>query len=78
VTTVPVATAETVYREVVGVMSLSEQLRLATMVLNHIPAEASVDYSEEWTEEDYCDFSAASHAYVGRRLEEVEEHAETR
>jgi hypothetical protein len=74
----PVATAETVYREVVGVMPLPEQLRLATMVLNHIPPEAIVDCSEEWTEEDYRDFSAASHAHVSRRLEEAEEHAEAR
>ena len=70
-------TAEAIYEQVVKPLPPSERLKLATMILNGIPLQAVADYSEEWTEEDYRDFAAASQAYVMHRLEEDEKHAAT-
>jgi len=70
-------TAEEVYSQAVKPLPLPERLKLATMILNDIPPRAVVDYSEEWTEEDYRDFSAASWAYITQRLEEEEKDAPT-
>jgi hypothetical protein len=70
-------TAEEVYNEVVKSLPLSERFRLATMILSDINPRAIIDYSEEWTEEDYRDFAAASWAYIVRRLEEEERDAPT-
>lgn len=70
-------TAEEVYSQVVKSLPLSERLKLATLILNDIPPQAVVDYSEEWTEEDYRDFAAASWAYITHRLEEEEHDAAT-
>jgi len=66
-------TAEAVYSEVVKPLPASERLRLATLILDDISPRAVVDYSEEWTDEDYRDFSSASWAYVVEKLEEGEE-----
>jgi len=71
------ATVEEIYSQVVKPLLPSERLKLATMILNDIPPQAVVDYSEEWTEEDYRDFGAVSWAYITQRLEEEERDAET-
>jgi hypothetical protein len=71
-------TADAVYNEVVRPMPASERLRLATMILDDISPRAVVDYSEEWSEEDYRDFAAASWAYISERLEGEESDAPTR
>lgn len=67
------ATSETIYTQVVK--PLPERLKLATMILNDISPRAVVDYNEEWTDEDFRDFSAASWAYSTKKLEEKEQHA---
>jgi hypothetical protein len=71
------ATAEAIYNEVVKSLPPPERFKLATLILNDIPPRAVVDYSEEWTEEDYRDFAAASWAYITQRLEEEEQDAAT-
>lgn len=71
------ATAEAVYDQVVRPLPTSERLRLAALILEQISPRAVVDYREEWTEEDYRDFAAASWAYVSQKLEEEESHAAT-
>lgn len=48
-------TAEEVYNQVVKPLPPPERLKLAAIILNNIPPEAVVDYSEEWTEEDLRD-----------------------
>lgn len=72
------ATAEEIYRKLVKPLSLSERFKLATLILNDIPSQAVVDYSEQWTEEDYRDFAASSWAYITQRLEEEEKDAASR
>ena len=64
-------TAEEVYNQVVKPLPPPERLKLATIILNDISPQVSVDYSEEWSEEDLRDFSAASWAYIIQRLELV-------
>ena len=57
-------TAEEVYGPVVHPLALSERLKLATLILNDIPPQAVVDYSEEWTEEDMRDLTIYSLRYA--------------
>jgi hypothetical protein len=55
-------------------MPPSERLKLATMILNDIPPQAVVDYSEEWSEEDMRDLTAHTFRYAAESFgEEVEE-----
>jgi hypothetical protein len=67
---------EELYAKVVKALPPSERLKLATMILNDIPPQAVVDYSEEWSEEDIRDFSAASWNYALKQ-EEAEGDAPT-
>ncbi|GIV20986.1 MAG: hypothetical protein KatS3mg023_2737 [Armatimonadota bacterium] len=62
----PAQTAEEIYRRFIQGLPMSERLRLATMILQDVPEQAVVDYSEEWTEEDLRDFSASSRRYILR------------
>jgi hypothetical protein len=63
-------TAEEIYNQIIKSLPPSERLRLATMILNDISPRAVVDYSEEWTEEDLRDFTAATWSYAARSLGE--------
>jgi hypothetical protein len=67
--------AEEVYAQAVKPLSASERLKLATMILNDISPLSVVEYSDEWSEEDMCDFAAASWRYALQQVE-VEEDAE--
>ncbi|MBI3923523.1 MAG: hypothetical protein HY318_19045 [Armatimonadetes bacterium] len=71
------ATAEKFYNEMIEPLPVPERLKLATIILEHIPQHAVIDYSEEWSEEDYRDFSAASWAHISRRLEGEESDGQT-
>ena len=53
-------TADEIYIQIVKPLPPSERLKLATMILNDIPPQAVVDYSDEWTEEDLRDLTAAT------------------
>lgn len=61
-----------IYQGTIKSLPASERLQLATMILNDIPAECMVDYSEEWTEDDLDDFRRASWNHVEARLAEEE------
>ncbi len=69
-------TAEEVYDQVVKRLPASERLKLATMILTDIPPQSIVDYSEEWSEEDMGDFTAASWRYGLQQVEEEEGNAD--
>jgi hypothetical protein len=66
------ATAEEVYDQVVKPLPLQERLKLATIILNGIPPQAVVDYSEAWSEQDVRDFASASWNHVLQGVEEDE------
>ena len=63
-------TVEEVYSQVVESLPLSERLKLATLILNNIPPQAVVDYSEEWTEEDMHDATLYSFRRAARSFGE--------
>jgi hypothetical protein len=72
------ATAEEIYSRLVKALPLSERLKLATMILNDIPPQSVVDYSDDWSEEDMRDLTAHSMKYAAQSFgeEEEEESAE--
>jgi hypothetical protein len=71
------ATAEEIYSQVVKTLPPSERLKLATMILNDIPPQSVVDYSDDWSEEDMRDLTAHSMQYAAQSFgEEVEDSAE--
>jgi hypothetical protein len=60
-------TAQELYSEQVRSLSTSEQLRLASLILQGVTASAAtaVDYySDEWSEEDMRDLAAFSMRYA--------------
>jgi hypothetical protein len=63
-------TPEAIYGQVIKPLPVSQRLRLATMILNDIPPQAVVDYSEEWTEEDMRDASLYSFRRAAKSLGE--------
>ena len=72
-------TAEEVYGQVVKSLPISDRFKLAMLILNDIPPQAVVDYSEEWTVEDMRDLTIYSLRYAAQSFgEEEEDHAESR
>ena len=53
-------TVETLYAQSIKPLTAAERLRLAAMILEDIPPQSFVDYSEEWTDEDLADFTKQS------------------
>ena len=68
-------TSEAIYTQVVKPLPLPERLKLATMILNDIPPQAVVDYSEEWTREDIRDAMLYSFRRAAKSLGEEMEDA---
>lgn len=58
-------------------LQMIDRLRLAALILNDVAAQP-IDESDEWTEEDFRDFSAAGRAHIERMLAEEDRNAETR
>jgi hypothetical protein len=58
------------YESAVKPLPTTDRLRLATLILNNIPPEAVVDYSDEWTEEDMRDLTAYSVRHLDESLGE--------
>jgi hypothetical protein len=48
------------YDQTIKPLSPAERFQLATLILTNIPPESIVDYSHEWSEEDYEDFKRAT------------------
>ncbi|HSF74219.1 MAG TPA: hypothetical protein VLA84_10515 [Microcoleus sp.] len=59
-------TAQEIYIQVVRTLSLTERLRLATLILNELsqPNLAVVEPSDTWTEEDCLDVTTFSLQYA--------------
>jgi Cdc6-like AAA superfamily ATPase len=69
------AMAEEIYNQVIKSLPPAQRLKLAAMILNDIPAQAIVDYSEAWSDEDVRDFNSASWNDVLQQVEEEETDA---
>jgi len=63
------------YSKAIKSLSAPERLDLATLLLQSIPREAVVDYSDEWTEEDLREFSAHCRNRIFDQLEAEEQDA---
>jgi protoheme ferro-lyase len=59
-----VTSVEELYDQSVKALPVAQRLRLATMILNDIPPQSVIDYSEDWSGEDYRDFTRASWQHV--------------
>jgi protoheme ferro-lyase len=66
-------TIQEMYDQSIKPLPPAERFRLATLILNEIPPQAVVDYSDEWSEEDLRDFTNAGLAYINKVLEEEED-----
>ncbi|AFY59359.1 hypothetical protein [Synechococcus sp. PCC 6312] len=68
-------TVQEIYIQVVRNLSLAEQLRLATLILNDLVKQQSttVDESNTWTEEDERDLVSFSLQSAARNFSEMEE-----
>lgn len=53
-------TARELYSDQVQNLPVSEQLQLATMILQGLTASAAANYSEEWSDEDLRDLTSFS------------------
>jgi hypothetical protein len=65
-------TAQEVYSEEVQRLSASEQLRLATMILEGLTASAAsaLDFSDQWSDEDINDIAIFSARYASESIGE--------
>jgi hypothetical protein len=69
----PTMTIQELYDRTIKPLPASERLRLAALILNDIPPQAVVDYSEEWSEEDLADFSRATWIHIDNSLDEQDD-----
>ena len=67
--------AEEIYQRVIKPLPPPQRLQLAAMILNDIPAEAVVDYSDAWSDEDIRDFNTASWNYLLEQVDSEEADA---
>jgi hypothetical protein len=67
-------TAQEIYTQVVRGLSPTEQLRLATLILNELVGQQlpSVDQSDIWTEEDQVDLVNFSLQYASTTFSDIE------
>lgn len=63
------ASAEELYEQVVKPLPPSERLKLARIILNEIPPQAIVDYSDSWSDEDIRDFTTASWRHIEAQVD---------
>jgi hypothetical protein len=66
-------TIQEIYDRTIKPLPASERLRLAALILNDIPPQALVDYSEEWSEADLADFSRATWQHIDNSLGEQDD-----
>lgn len=71
-------TAQEVYNQVIRTLSPTEQLHLATLILNELVQQnvSVIDQSDAWTEQDQTDLANFSLQYAATLFPEDEETAE--
>jgi hypothetical protein len=67
-----------IYTQVMSILSLTERLQLATLILNSLVQQNAtvVDESNTWTEQDQLDLAVFSLQYAATAFPEDEEMAE--
>ena len=66
-------TVDDLYRETIRLLPAADRLRLATMILNDIPPQSVIDYSEDWSDEDLRDFRTAGLRHIDTVLGDEED-----
>lgn len=66
-------TVSEIYRHSIKPLAAADRLQLARIILNDIPAEALVDYSDSWTADDLREFTQAGWLRVEGEVKERED-----
>ncbi len=63
---IPMSSARDVYETAVAILSRSERLRLAALILDELSASAAADleYSDTWTDQDIAEWAGHSLRYA--------------
>ena len=69
-------TIEELYEEAIRPLPVGERIRLASLIMREHAGTGRLDYSEQWTDEDLREFTAAGWDLIERRLREDEEEDE--
>jgi hypothetical protein len=69
-------TVEQIYDERIRPLPAADQIRLASLIMRAHAGTGRLDYSEEWTEDDLREFTAAGWDLIERRLREDEDQDE--
>jgi hypothetical protein len=69
-------TIEQLYEETIRRLPVGERIRLASLIMWDSAGEGKLDYSEEWSEDDLHEFSAAGWELIERRLREEGDEGE--
>jgi hypothetical protein len=64
-------TVDEIYNQTIRPLPTPDRLKLASLILNDIPPQSMVDYSEEWKPEDYEDFRRAGWAHIESALQDM-------
>ncbi|HET6387379.1 MAG TPA: hypothetical protein VFJ58_28650 [Armatimonadota bacterium] len=62
-----------IYEQTIKPLPPEDRFRLATLILNDIPPQSVVEYSEEWSEEDLQEFARSSWGNSARSLGDEED-----
>ena len=68
-------TIQEMYEQSIKPLPAPDRLRMATLILNEIPAELVIDDSDEWTDEDLRDFTLHSLRRAAASMEEAQDDA---
>ena len=66
-------TIDEIYNQVIQGFPSAERLRLATLILNNLVQQNSIDDGDTWTEEDVSDLSKFSLQYAATLYDDDEE-----
>lgn len=66
-------TVNEIYQQSIKPLGTADRLQLARMILNDIPAESFVDYSDAWSDEDLSDFTQAGWRRAVNDFGEIED-----
>jgi protoheme ferro-lyase len=68
-------TIQELYDSSIKSLPAVERLQLATLILNQIPPQSVIDYSDEWSDEDLADATRHSWKHIEAALGPEEEDA---
>lgn len=61
---------EQLYDEAIRGLSVEDRIRLASLIMWECAGTGSLDYREDWSDDDLREFTAAGWQHIERRLRE--------